>query len=251
MKKKLIVNLISALFWLAVWQAASIAVASPLLLPGPVSVAKRLVDLSGTSQFWQTAGISLLRILLGIFAALVLGVLTAVVCCRFSLARAVIAPAINIVKATPVASFIMLALLWLDRNILPVFITVLIALPVVHSNVSGGIFAIDRGLLQVCRSFGFGFWKKIRILYIPSVFPYFLSACRSSLGLAWKAGVAAEVLAVPAVSIGKMIYGSKMYLETTDLFAWSAVVIVLSVIIENVICAALSRAGRRYERQGV
>ena len=216
MKKKLIVNLISALFWLAVWQAASIAVASPLLLPGPVSVAKRLVDLSGTSQFWQTAGISLLRILLGIFAALVLGVLTAVVCCRFSLARAVIAPAINIVKATPVASFIMLALLWLDRNILPIFITVLIALPVVHSNVSGGIFAIDRGLLQVCRSFGFGFWKKIRILYIPSVFPYFLSACRSSLGLAWKAGVAAEVLAVPAVSIGKMIYGSKMYLETTD-----------------------------------
>ena len=176
---------------------------------------------------------------------------TAVVCCRFSLARAVIAPAINIVKATPVASFIMLALLWLDRNILPIFITVLIALPVVHSNVSGGIFAIDRGLLQVCRSFGFGFWKKIRILYIPSVFPYFLSACRSSLGLAWKAGVAAEVLAVPAVSIGKMIYGSKMYLETTDLFAWSAVVIVLSVIIENVICAALSRAGRRYERQGV
>ena len=115
---------------------ASIAVASPLLLPGPAGVAKRLMELGGTSQFWQTAGVSLLRILLGIFAALVLGVLTAVVCCRFSLARAVISPAINIVKATPVASFIMLALLWLDRDILPVFITVLIALPVVHSNVS-------------------------------------------------------------------------------------------------------------------
>lgn len=250
MKKKVFINLLSAAFWITVWQLVSLAVASPLLLPGPFPVAKRIFQLCLTSRFWQTACVSLGRILLGIVTALFLGVVTAVVCRRFRIAGALIVPIVNVIKATPVASFIMLALLWFNRDILPAFITVLIAFPVVFSNVGGGIAAMDRGLVQVTECFGFSFWKKVRLLYIPSVFPYFLSACRSSLGLAWKAGVAAEVLAVPAVSIGKMIYSSKMYLETTELFAWSAVVIILSVVIENVLCAALSKAGRRYERQG-
>lgn len=232
------------------WQIISYFVASPLLLPGPYLVLKRLAELCGTLRFWHIACVSLLRILAGIAAALVLGVIAAVLSSRYRLANALIAPAVNIIKATPVASFIMLALLWINRDILPAFITVLIALPVVFSNVSAGISTINRGLVQVAYCFGFSAVKKIRRLYIPSVFPYFLSACRSCLGLAWKAGVAAEVLAVPAVSIGKMIYSSKMYLETTDLFAWSAVVIILSVVIEYILCAALSRAGKKYERQG-
>ena len=226
------------------------AVKSELLLPGPYPVVKRLAELCITAQFWHIASVSLVRILLGIFAALLLGIVCAVLCCRFGAVNALLSPIINIIKSTPVASFIMLALLWLSRDVLPAFITVLIALPVVFSNVSAGIRGIDPGLVQVGACFGFSAFKKVRRIYIPSVFPYFLSACRAALGLAWKAGIAAEVLAVPAVSIGKMIYSGKMYLETVDLFAWSAVVIILSVIIENIFCAALSRAGRRYERQG-
>ena len=232
------------------WQIISYFVASPLLLPGPYLVLRRLFELCGTLRFWQIASVSLLRILLGIVAALVFGIIAAVLSSKYRLANALIAPAVNIIKATPVASFIMLALLWINRDILPAFITVLIALPVVFSNVSTGILTINRGLIQVAECFEFTAVKKIYRLYIPSVFPYFLSACRSCLGLAWKAGVAAEVLAVPAVSIGKMIYSSKMYLETTDLFAWSAVVIILSVVIEYILCAALSHVGKKYERQG-
>jgi NitT/TauT family transport system permease protein len=148
----------------------------------------------------------------------------------------------SVVKATPVASFIMLALLWIDRDILPAFISVLMVLPVVVSNVYTGIKSTDKNLYEVTKVFRFGFYKKLRFLYFPTVRPYFLSACRSSLGLAWKAGIAAEVLAVPVLSIGKMIYESKLYLETTDLFAWTAVVVVLSVIIDAVFERVVNRS---------
>ena len=151
----------------------------------------------------------------------------------------------SLVKATPVASFIMLALLWLDRDVLPVFISVLIVVPVVLSNTLAGIKAVDKDLLEVAEVFCFPYGRKLKRLYIPSVYPYFMSALRSSLGLAWKAGIAAEVLAVPALSIGKMIYDSKLYLETTDLFAWTAVVVIFSAIIEYFFCALFKKGGIR------
>ena len=80
--------------------------------------------------------------------------------------------------------------------------------------------------------------------------PHFLSACRTSLGLAWKAGVAAEVLTVPVRSIGRMLYESKLYLETVDLFAWTVVVVACSLIIEKLLMAAIGRLGLHYGQGG-
>jgi len=132
------------------------------------------------------------------------------------------------------------------RDLLPSVIVVLMALPVVWSNVSAGIVGTDKQLLEMAKVFRFSTPKKLRRIYIPSVMPHFLSACRSCLGLAWKAGVAAEVLTVPAVSIGRMLYESKLYWETLDLFAWTVVVIICSLIIEKVLMSAIGRLGRNY-----
>lgn len=230
------------------WQALSAAVGNVLLLPPPLTVVKRICELVQTAAFWQTVGMSVLRIGVGIAAALVLGTVLAVLCTRFSAVNALISPLLGIMKSTPVASFIVLLLLWTDRNVIPAVITVLIALPVVFANICGGIRAVNAELLQMVRAYRLPFGRRLAFLYVPSVFPYFISACRSGLGLAWKAGVAAEVLALPALSLGKQIYESKMFLETVDLFAWSAVVIILSVIIENALCTVLERAGNRHKR---
>ena len=119
-------------------------------------------------------------------------------------------------------------------------------LPVVWANVCAGIRSTDPILLRTARVFRFSPWRTLRRVYVPSVMPHFLSACRTSLGLAWKSGIAAEVLTVPAVSIGKMLYESKLYLETTDLFAWTAVVVVCSLVIEKVLMSAIGRLGRAY-----
>lgn len=234
MIKNLIKKTAAVLFWLLLWTVAAYAVSKPLLLPSPFAVARRVFELCGETFFWQSIGLSLLRIVTGIAFSLVAGALVGALCAAFDTASLLLKPLMSVIKSTPVASFIMLALLWIDRDILPAFISVLIVLPVVVSNVFTGIKSTDKNLYEVTRVFGFGLYKKLKYLYIPSVRPYFLSACRSSLGLAWKAGIAAEVLAVPVLSIGKMIYESKLYLETTDLFAWTSVVVILSVIIDAV-----------------
>lgn len=232
MLKNLIKKTAAVIFLIVIWQLAAYLVSNALLLPSPIVVAGRLFELCLTAHFWQSVGFSLARIALGIIIAVALGVSFGFASAASPVFDALVKPMLSVVKATPVASFIMLALLWIDRSLLPAFIAVLIVLPVVVTNVASGIKSTDKKLVQVATVYRFSLSKKLRYLYLPSVYPYFLSACRASLGLAWKAGIAAEVLAVPALSIGKMIYESKLYLETVDLFAWTAAVVILSVVMD-------------------
>ncbi len=243
-------NLIVLVFWLGVWQGLVMIVDNPLLLPPIPLVFKRIWELLGSSQFWLITATSLGRILLGVICAMVLGVLLALATSRSALLRALFSPLLTVIKSTPVASFIILLILWVGRDILPSVIVVLMALPVVWSNVSTGISETDIRLIEMARVFRFSLWRRLRRVYVPSVMPHFLAACRSCLGLAWKAGVAAEVLTVPAVSIGKMLYESKLYWETQDLFAWTAVVIICSLIIEKVLIAAIGALGKKYRPGG-
>lgn len=244
-------NLIVALFWLLVWQGLSMIVAKPLLLPAPLTVLGRLCELIVSLSFWQTVVLSLGRILLGVICAVVLGVALALMTSRSTLLKSLFTPLITVIKSTPVASFIILLLIWVGRDILPSVIVVLMALPVVWSNVSAGISSTDPLLLEMAKLFRFSRLKRLKRVYIPSVMPHFLAACRSCLGLAWKAGVAAEVLTVPAVSIGKMLYESKLYWETLDLFAWTLVVIICSLIIEKVLISALTALGKSRAKGGI
>ena len=233
-----------AAFWLCVWQLLALWVGNGLLLPSPAAVVARLGQLALTVGFWKVTALSLLRVVLGSVLAVVSGVLLAVICCRWKLADTLFAPMVTVIKSTPVASFIVLLLLWLGRDLLPVVIVVLMALPVIWGNVCAGIRNTDPLLLRTAKVFGFTRRRTLRRVYIPSVMPHFLSGCRTALGLGWKAGIAAEVLTVPALSIGKLLMEAKLYLEVPDLFAWTLVVILCSLIIEKVLMAAIGRLGR-------
>ena len=241
MKTRIRLRLFAVLFWLLVWEGLSLLVAKPLLLPSPAAVLVRFAALALTARFWGTVGLTLLRILCGALAGTLLGIVLAAGTSRFRVLNALVSPLLTVIKATPVVSFIILVLLWAGRDFVPSLIVILMVLPVVWSNVSAGIAGCDRQLLECARVFRFSRRMKLRRLYLPSVLPHLLSACRSALGLAWKAGVAAEVLTVPAVSIGKMLYESKLYLETTELFAWTLAVIVCSLVIEKVLTVWMTR----------
>lgn len=238
-------------FWLLVWQGLALAVGKNLLLPAPLTVLRRLTELAAAAAFWRAVGISLLRILCGVVCAAVLGAVLAALCARFRWLDALFSPLLTVVKSTPVASFIILALLWMGRSVLPAFISALIVLPVVWINVRDGIRETDKDLLEVARVFRFFRAKTVLRVYVPSALPWFLSACRSSLGLGWKAGIAAEVLTVPAISIGRMLYESKLYWETADLFAWTVVVILCSLVIEKLVMSALEKLRVRYGAEAV
>lgn len=245
--KRFLKNCIIAAFWLALWAVLAYAVDKPLLLPGPWSVLKRLLELAATARFWATAGNTLLRIGLGLLCAVPAGVFLAAATCRFRLLESLLSPVLTITQSTPVASFILLLLIWLGRDILPSVIVALMVMPVVWRNVCAGVRNTDKQLLELAKVYRFPSIRTLRRIFIPSVSPYFFAAVRTSLGLAWKAGVAAEVLTVPKNSIGQMLYESKLYLETLDLFAWTVAVILCSLIIEKLLAAAIMH----FEKGGV
>ena len=136
--------------------------------------------------------------------------------------------------------FIPNGFLWMNTANIPVFITALIVIPIVWSNVSQGIAATDGRLHEVTQVFGFSKAKTLRVLYVPSVFPYFMAACRSALGMAWKAGIAAEVLAPPLFGIGRGIYLAKTDFDSASLFAWTFVIVLLSFAVEKLLLLLLS-----------
>lgn len=242
---KIISFCLSLLFWILVWAIAAYKTGNSFLLPSPKDTLLVFSELASTLDFWRTVSISLGRILIGILISIVLGIPVAVASTSLVAADSLFSPLMTVIKATPIASFIVLALLWMDKNTLPIFITILIVLPIVVSNICTGIRSTDKDLLEVAKVYRFSFGMRIRRIYIPSVMPYFLAACRASLGMAWKAGIAAEVLCTPKYAIGTKIYLSKTYLETTELFAWTLAVIIFSLIIEKLLILILNRlAGR-------
>lgn len=224
-----------ALFWLSVWWLTAALVQQELLIPTPLTVAKTLIQLLPTGLFWASVALTLLRIVLGFGAALVVGALLAVLTVRFKTMRALFAPLLHIVRAAPVASFIILTLVWIDYDIIPAFIAFLMVLPIVWVNVEEGIRRTDRQLLEMAALYRVRPFRVLCRLYIPSVRPFFLTACVNGLGFAWKSGVAAEVICRPDFAIGNRLQAAKITLETPEVFAWTAVVIALSIALEKLL----------------
>lgn len=227
---------------LLLWQGAAMALDSRLLLASPYSVLLRLGTLLGEPAFLGTVLFSFWRIVLGFLLGLSLGALLAAAAARFAWVETLLFPYMGVIKATPVASFIILCLLFLRAAYLSVFISFLMVLPIIYTNLLQGIRAADRQLLEVGTVFRLPFWRQVAYLYLPQVKPYLLSACSVALGLSWKAGVAAEVIGIPDGSVGERLYEAKLYLDSAGLFAWTVVILCISVVFERLFLAGL-RAG--------
>ena len=239
--KKATLLFFSVAFWIGVWWIASLKMGKPLLLPSPLDVATTLGSLLGTADFYLVTARSLCNVMLGILIATLMGVALSLITSHVSFLRQLLLPLMTVIKATPVASFIILAWIMMGAARVPSFITVLIVLPVVWTNLDVGFQRIDPKLLEVARVYRFSIWKRLKLLVLPSLKPYFISAARTSLGLAWKAGIAAEIITMPKNTIGTMIGESKLYIMTSEMFAWTLVVILLSLAIEFLFATSLKR----------
>lgn len=236
---------VAAAFWLIVWQLASMAIDQEILLVSPVRALQTLISLLGESSFHRAVLGSLLRIMAGFAMGLVAGTLLALAA-RFALpVRMLLMPVMSAIKATPVASFVILALIWISSKNLSVFMALLIVLPVIYSNVLEGLDRADRKLIEMAAVFGMPFSKRLGAIYIPSALPYLLTSVRLSLGMCWKAGIAAEVIGQPRNSIGSALYQAKILLATPELFAWTLAIIIMSMLIEKGALALIKRLSRR------
>ena len=234
----------AVLFWLVVWQGAAMAMDAAfshgdLLLPSPLSALARLGTLAMTGAFWRAVGWSAGRILGGFLLSSLLAVALAVLAFRYRWVRELLAPLVAAIKAVPVVSFIILALVWVNSRSLSVLISGLMVFPVVYGNVLTGIGQADRELLEMARVFRVLPGRQAVGIYLPAVLPYFRSACALGLGLCWKAGIAAEVIGLPGGSLGERLYTAKVYFQTADLFAWTAVIVLASVVFEKLFLRAV------------
>jgi len=224
-----------ALFWIAVWCCLAVLVDNSILLVSPAEAFRALAAMLGQGDFYLAAGRSLLRIVTGFAAGFAAGVFLAAASRRFPLLEEVLSPVIGLAKAVPVASFVVLFLIWWGSSFLAVAICFLVVLPNSYISTLEGLKSADRQLLEMAEVFRVPLWNRFFYLYRLALKPFVYSSLKVSLGMCWKSGVAAEVIGTPDYSIGERMYLSKIYLDTAGVFAWTAVIVLLSAVFERVI----------------
>lgn len=243
--KKNIRTTLVLLFWLIVWQVAANAIGQDLFLVSPVRVIAILIEQVQELSFWKSLGYSFVRIVSGFLLAILVGVILAVISASNFIIKALLEPLFSVIKSIPVASFIILVLIWAGSDKLSVVISFLMVLPILYTNVLQGIIKTDKRLLEMAKVFNVGFLKKLSAIYVPETLPYFSAGCKLGLGLCWKSGIAAEVIGLPDGSIGEKLYLSKIFLNTGELFSWTIVIIVISFLFERLFFKFLGYVERR------
>lgn len=221
-------------FWLAVWEIASLLIGEELFLPSPISVLEALAASAVDLSFWSAVLFTLERIILGFIISLSSAVILAFLSYHWRILGILLEPIVKVVRATPVASIVILILVWVRSRNLSVVISFMMVFPVVYQNVLKGLCDTDRNLIEMADAYRIRTLKRIRYIYLPYLVPYLESAISISLGLAWKSGIAAEVIGLPDGSIGERVYEAKIYLSMPDLFASTVTVIILAFVFERV-----------------
>lgn len=229
------------LFWAAVWVLAARWVGKELILPSPAAVARALAALAATGGFWRSAAATLLRILAGFGAGAALGTALGAATAASRWCDRLFSPALRAMRTVPVVSFILLLYFSLPTARIPVAVAALMALPVVWRTARQGIAAADPLLLELAGAYRFGRGKTVRLVYLPAAAPALAAGWETALGLAWKSGVAAEVLCQPRWAAGSGLQSAKASLDTAGVAAWTVVIVLMSLAAEGALKWALRR----------
>lgn len=246
--KKILFAAAAVLFWLVIWELAALKLNSDIILVSPIDAVRRLFLLGGSGGFWKSVLFSAGRVLLGFALGLTAGTALALISAKLKFIRVLFSPLISAMKSIPVASFTILALIWIGSKNLSVLVSFLICVPIVCANMLEGMDSLDPKLGEMADVFRIPPWRRFVGVYLSQLLPFFRSASRLAIGLCWKSGIAAEVIGIPKGSIGEQLYDSKVYLETADLFAWTIAVILLSWLCEKLFVLGVDLIRKRVEK---
>ena len=230
---KIVKTVISIFVILSLWEIAALIVNDSYFLPDVSETAKALLKVLTSGTFFKVVFTAFYRVFSGLVLGIILGVAIASLCYKFDFLNTVLSPIISIMKATPVACIIVLLWIRLNYTQIAVFVVVLMILPIVWQNVYDGFKAIDKNLSEVATIFEMSKLQRLTALVIPSVLSYLLPAIVTSVGLAWKAEVAAEIMTNS--NMGKLIYNFKtVSYDTASIFAWTVIIVTLSIVFESI-----------------
>ena len=229
MNKQFLQKAGAVLLALALWQAVSMIVGMDILLASPLRVLERLSTIWREKDFLSTVLFSVCRIFGGFLLAFLAGTAMALLAGRFRAVEILMWPYVVTIKSVPIASFIILCLIWFSYTQMTVFIAFLIAFPVIYTNVLQGIRSTDPALVEMGKLYRVRGLRRLFYIRLPGIMPFLTSACGVAIGMSWKAGVAAEVIGVINGSIGQKLYDAKIYFQNADLLSWTVIIVLLSV----------------------
>ncbi len=249
--KKIVLTITAICFWLFVWHFLSLKINSSIFLPSPEATYKALIRIGKRAGFWQTIFNTFSKIAKGFLLALIAGTFLAIISSFVKIIDILVSPFMRLLKTVPVASFIILALLWVKSDKLSVLISFVMVTPVVYINILQSFDNVDNNLLEMADIFNVSLLRRLRFIYVPALVSGFMSACKIGLGFCFKAGIAAEIIGLPFQSIGSELYKSKLYLMTDELFAWTVVIVLMSVFFEGVCIYLLNKLSCIIEKANI
>ena len=249
--KKIVLTITAICFWLFVWHFLSLKINNSIFLPSPEATYKALIRIGKRAGFWQTIFNTFSKIAKGFLLALIAGTFSAIISSFVKIIDVLVSPFMRLLKTVPVASFIILALLWVKSDKLSVLISFVMVTPVVYINILQSFDNVDNNLLEMADIFNVGLLRRLRFIYVPALVSGFMSACKIGLGFCFKAGIAAEIIGLPFQSIGSELYKSKLYLMTDELFAWTVVIVLMSVFFEGVCIYLLNKLSCIIEKTNI
>jgi NitT/TauT family transport system permease protein len=222
----------SSLLLVAAWQVGSRAIGAPIVLPTPGRVAAAVGQVLRSRSFLLAAGATAARGLAAFGLSFALGLLAGVAAAKSRIVEAALLPALTVVRSTPIMAVILLAMIWFRTGVVPVFVGVLVGFPIVYSSVLEGVRSVDPHLTEMARVYGIRGLRLVRHVSLPALVPFLLGAASSGLGLTWRVVVGAEILSQPLHAIGSALQRSQARLETSEVFAWTLVAVVLGAAAE-------------------
>lgn len=231
------------LFWISIWGIISLIINREIYLPSPYSTLRALYKLLFFQDTYITILFSSYRTICGFILSCVLGIILGYFCGINEFMYDLFNPLISIMRTVPIMSIIIIALMWFKDTNVPIFVAFLMCFPLIWTNTVIGIKNTDIKLLEMCKLYNIRKLRIIKSVYSYSALPYIKAGMISALGIGWKVTSAAEVLSLPKYSIGRFLYDSKVYLEIPDLFAWTIIIIALSILFEKVLKTVFTLGG--------
>lgn len=233
MKKSRVISFISLLIVLAIWKFSALIIGADIILPPPERVLLTLLSFFKIEDLNKTVGLTIIRGISGFLISFLAGSVTGILAGIFKNFRSLLKPVLIVMRSTPVISVILLALIWFNTDIVPVFVSFLMAFPIICGTMIEGVTTVENELLEMAKVYKIPFKKQITKIYLPSLTPFIISSSGVSLGIIWKVVVAAEVLSQPDFGIGTSLNEAKAFLLTEEVFAWTIIAILLSYLTDK------------------
>ncbi len=242
--QKTVKRIIAIIAWIIIWQLVAVIIHNKILLAGPIETIQTLVRLAGDPIFWQSVAATTGRILLGFLIGSVLGIILGYVAHIQEIAEIFLKPLVLALKSVPVASFVILLLIWFGNRNISLIIVAMVVFPILYTNTLEGLRSTDTKFLEMAKVFRMPKDRVIRYIFLPQLLPFWQGAFKLAIGMSFKSGIAAEVIGQPLGTIGNGLYQAKIYLETGELFAWTIVTVLVAFICERIVTLLLTLPAR-------